>query len=144
MAAITYLASTLLMGLILLALVAVVAWSRNWRRTSPAVSQADTLGRLLSSPTTWTVVFAVVALGAAAGAVAIVGGAGIEVPDETVVLALVGAFLLLLAAYLFGGVYASARSKGMGRAPAVGLGSAVLGLLLVGLIVLQLLGVTGG
>lgn len=144
MVAITYLASTLLMGLILLALVAVVVWGRNWRRTSPSTAEADAFGRLLGSSTTWTLVFVVVALGAAAGAVALVGGVGFEVPSETIVLGLAGAFLLLLGVYLFGGVYASARSKGMGRAPAVGLGSAVLGLLFLGLIVLQLLGVTGG
>lgn len=144
MAAITYLASTLLMGLVLLAIVVVVARSRNWRRTSPGVEPGDAFSRLLASPTTWVIVFAVAALGAAAGAVAVVGGAGVEVPGETVVLALAGTFFLLLAVYLFAGVYASARSKGMGRAPAVGLGSAVIGLLLLGLIVLQLLGLTGG
>ena len=144
MASITYLASTVLMGLVLFALIAVVAWGRDWRRVGDAEPTPRTIGRVLGGPTTWTVLFALVALGAAAGAVAVVGGAGVDIPGETVVAGLVAALGLLVAIYLFAGVYASARSRGLGRAPAVGLGSVVLGLLFLGLIVLQLLGVTGG
>ena len=134
---------TLLSGLVLLGIVALVLRLRGWRHVrvgAAAPTSVDAaLARFVRSPTTWTAAFAVVVLVAVAGSLAVVGAlpvpAGAQGTVTTALLALGG---LLLGGFVFGGVYGTVRSRGHGSAPAVGLGSLAVGLLALLVVVVTL------
>lgn len=135
--------STLVTGLILLAIVVVAVRLRRWRRAD-ARADAETslavIDRLLHSPTTWVVGFLVLVLVAVAGTLALVGAVPLpEGVQPAVTTVLIVGSALVLGGFVFGGVYASVRGRGYGSAPAVGLGSLVVGLLALLVIVVQLL-----
>lgn len=139
----TTLVSTLLMGLLLLVLTAGVLRFRNWRREAP-----DTVGERSASiatdviydPNTWGIVFFFLAVGITAGALVLVGGLTVPGMDGAAVEpVLIGAFGLLIASLLFGGIYTAARSRGAARSLAIALGTGVLGLVFIVGIAVQLL-----
>ena len=134
---------TLLSGLVLLAIVALVLRLRGWRRKrvgGPGPPSVEaTLADVVRSPTTWTVGFLLIVLVAVAGALAMVGAVPLpEGAQGTVTTALLGLGAVLLGGFVFGGVYASVRSRGHGSAPAVGLGSLAVGLLALLVVVANL------
>ena len=141
---------TLLSGLVLLAIVAIVLQLRSWRRGEAELRRTSTgvrpprsadvaIAEAIRSPTTWTVGFLLLVLVAVAGAMAMVGA--LPVPESFQ--PLVGTALLIVSAVVFGGfifagVYASVRSRGYGSAPAFGLGSLAVGLVAMVIVVVQL------
>lgn len=137
MAQLGYLASTLLMGLFLVAVVAFLRLAER-REYSPSLSggessPAATLRRTTDSPTTWIVVFLLATFGVGLASVAYVGGL---VPAESAVVDVAGPVLgvvvaVLVGGYLLWGAYSTARARGYQNAAAVMVSSWVLGLLFV-------------
>ena len=130
----------LVSGLLLLAIVLGVLRLRGWRHATPTGGRATTpstaVVAAVNSPTTWTLLFFLLVLGGVAGALAMVGA--IPVPEgaqATITTALLAGFGLALCGLVFGGVYGAVRGRGHGTAPAVGLGSLAVGLLLVVVII---------
>jgi hypothetical protein len=133
--------STLLMGGVLLVIIVATGLARDWER-SPATDrdQAASLVDVFRSPITWTVGFVTLALLLAAGAIAFVGGSDVlGIGRNAGELILMGVFGALMAGFVFAGLYATARNRGLKGAQAAGLGSIILGLLLVVGISLRLL-----
>lgn len=126
-----------LMGAVVLALVGWLAWHRDWDDYAPAVS--GPLGgdseRLWDDPRALGVAFAVLVLGAVGGVVAYITG-----PGPMVATAVVVGTASLLVAYLLGGVYLSATSRGHPRSLAVAESATVAGALFLVAVTVQLLG----
>jgi hypothetical protein len=133
--------STLLMGAVLLVIIVAIGLIRDWERSpAPEKDQAASLVGALRSPMVWTVGFVVLALLFMFGAVAFVGGSTVlGIGSGTAELLLVGGFGAAMAGFLFAGLYAAARNRGLKGAQAAGIGSIILGLLAVVVISLRLL-----
>lgn len=135
------LASALVMGLLVAIVVAAVVRARRWRRYSP-VPEAGAERRPLPGATTdepvglWVAVFAVAALGAMAGAVALVSTPGLALTSGPVLLGAAG----VVAAYLLTGVYVLARERGHPESLAVAETATVVGALFLVAVSLQLVG----
>jgi hypothetical protein len=138
--------SSLLMGILLIAIVVGILRFRQWRRGPDVADGTDLVERTLRSPATWTAVFVVIAIGLVLGVVAVVSGDSLPLPEDfwSLMTLFLAPFIVFLAFYLFAGVYSSARDRGLSSAPAVGLASAVLGFLLVAAIVVKLFTDAGG
>lgn len=151
MASVSYMFSTLLMGLLVVG-VAVALVRLGNRRQRPAAAGGgdgrtddgtDTLGRygsaigrMARNPGTWYVVFFLLVFGFVGGALALVTS-----PPEiggAVFLALGLAFAAALCAFLAWGVYQSSRYRGLKSAQAAMVGAWVLGSLLIVAIVVKL------
>lgn len=141
----TYIASTVLTGLLLVVLVVALARTRQWRSATTTIegashaSTATALAETARTPLGWTVAFFLLVIGFGGGTLVFVTG---SVPTAVsrsagVVLALV--FAAALGGYLFWGVYHSARYRGLKSAQATGAGLWVLGLLFIVAIVVKLL-----
>jgi len=134
--------STLLMGIVLLAMVALAVRLRPWRRVEVSAdtgSSIDAIAAVLRSPTAWMVVFFLLVLVTVAGSLALVGA--VTLPEGTaplVTAALIGVGGLVLGGFVFFGTYASVRGRGYGSAPAVGMGSLAVGLVVLVVVVVQL------
>lgn len=144
---------TVLSGLVLLGMVALVLRLRRWRRgpaelrrtstpprgaSTPSTADVE-LAALLRDPTTWTVGFLLLVLVAVAGSLAMVGAVPVPESAQPLVGAvLLGVSAIVLAGFVFAGVYASVRGRGYGSAPAFGLGSLAVGLLAMVVVVVQL------
>lgn len=141
----TNLLITLLTGLFLLVIVAVIAGIRNWQRETPAPDEGPGLvSRALGSPLVWTAAFAALSLGIAGLAVLFVGGTSVpEVNRDAVGLALFLSVLLVIAGYLGVGIYSAAHSRGMKSAQAAAISSVVLGTLFLLVVLVRLLGIPG-
>lgn len=132
------LASTVLMGLILLLTAVAVHRLRHWRPDYRATlaGEGSTVSRpVIRGDTVWMLVFFVVTIGFTGAAIAIVSGAsiGIEMPDSfwgQFGIAILP-FLVLLTALVFGGLYATFRARGHGQAFATGAGIGIVGTLFV-------------
>lgn len=133
-------ASTVLMGLLLVVTAAVIASGRNWRAYTPERRvETPTAGRLVESESVWVAVFFVLVFVAGTAAVLFVGGVGAS--ESLQRLAGIGALAVLgvaLAGYLLWGVYSASRHRGFHRAAAVGMVAFVVGLLFLLLVVLTL------
>ncbi|WP_158059223.1 hypothetical protein [Halorussus halophilus] len=146
MAALPYLVSTVVMGVVLLGVWLVVARVRNWEQYAlPAtVSPDGTESRAVRTakmPTTWIVGFLLVTFVAGGGAILLVSDVGSSLAASPVVL-FSAVFALLITGYLLWGVYHSVRVRGLGSAQAALAGVWTLGMLFLGAVVLTL--VTGG
>jgi hypothetical protein len=125
MANTTYIASTVLMGLLGVGIGLFVLRSRRWRRYVPRVAAevaagerpASGLAGLAGRTSTWTVAYVALVLGFMFGAMAYAGGA-ITGP------VVIGAVVALVAAFLVAGVYLAMRDNGRPSAQAAA-GSAV-------------------
>lgn len=148
MAASVYLASTLIMGALLVA--ALAASARSGRRAPVRRGLVDHRGTTSRTPvpdagvpTAWILLFLLVALFAGGTTLLFVGGIGapeaIRNAAGPALAALGGA---VIAAFLFAGVYTSGRSWGLRRAGATAAGLWAAALLFLTAIVLQL--VTAG
>lgn len=130
-----------LMGLVLFVIAGVINGLRGWRREGPVEeSPGAALVGFLRTPAAWMIAFVAVTLGAGIVAVAFVGGVSLPAIDQNAAgLVLLLVFGALIVFFVFVGIYASARSRGAGSAPAVGIGSAVIGLLVIAAVVVKLL-----
>lgn len=138
----TTLISTILMGLLLLVITAVVLRLRNWRREAP--TSGDHRRRLATNltrdPNTWGILFFLVTVVITASALVFVGGLSVPgVEPSAIGTVLIGGFGLLLSVLLFGGVYSAARSRGAARSLAIFVGVGILGILFILGIAAQLL-----
>lgn len=147
MVEIANLTSALLMGLLLVAVA--VAIAREGRRRSALAAVEDrpaefagttgTLTRAMRTPTAWTLAFVALVLVIGGSVVLYVGGG--PVPEASRALAGVvvgGVVLLVICAFLFVGIYITARSKGRSTAWGVAEGVITLGLVFIGAIVVNL------
>ncbi|QLH81497.1 hypothetical protein [Halosimplex pelagicum] len=128
----TYLASTVLMGLLGVGVVLFVLRSRQWRHYVPRVAAevaagerpASGLSEFAGRTSTWTAGYVVLVLGFMFGAMAYAGGA-ITGP------AVIGAVVALVAAFLVAGVYFAMRDNGRPSAQAAAGSAVATGLLAV-------------
>lgn len=133
---VSWLTSTALMGVAVVA-VGWLAWHRGWHEYSPAeaVPRAGDPGHLWDDPRALGVAFAVLVVAAVGGVVAYVSG-----PGPMVATAVASGAAGLLVAYLLGGVYLSATSRGHARSLAVAESATVAGALFLVAVTVQLLG----
>ncbi|ELZ27755.1 hypothetical protein C475_07535 [Halosimplex carlsbadense 2-9-1] len=132
MANTTYLASTVLMGLLGVGVVLFVLRSRRWRHYVPRVAAevaagerpASGLAEIAGRTSTWTVAYIALVLGFMFGAMAYAGGA-ITGP------VVIGAVVALVAAFLVAGVYVAMRDNGRPSAQAAAGSAVATGLLAV-------------
>ena len=146
MSEVSYLASTLLMGLFLL--VVATALTRSGRGPVPGDeggnadrkgSVGTVLDGLARNPRAWVLGFVLLTAGIAVGALLYVGGG--PLPDESREVAglVVAALLsLVIGAFLFLGTYLTATSKGRSSAWGIAEGTIALGLLFIVAIVINL------
>lgn len=142
MVEVSYLASTLLMGLLLIAVATALT-----RRRGPVPGNADwegssgtSLGGMARNPGAWTLGFVLLTAGIAVGVLLYVGAG--PLPDksrEIAGLAFAGLLLLVISAFLFLGTYLTATSKGRSSAWGVAEGMIALGLLFIVAIVVNLI-----
>lgn len=133
--------STLLMGILLLAIAVGLLRAREWQRGPVVREGATLLDRAVHSPWAWTATFVSIALGFGLGTIAVLSDVSIALPTTFwgLLTVFMLPFVLLLAFYVFAGVYASAREHGVSSAPAVGLASTVIGGLVIVAVVAQLI-----
>lgn len=132
---------SLLMGLVLIVIAALVVRLRGWRQDegADAGNAFDDVARALRSPASWAVLFLVLVGAAVLGVLTAVGAFQIPASVQPVVgTALVAAVILVFGGFVFLGIYATVRGRGHGTAPAIGLGSLTVGLLIVLLVVANL------
>jgi len=132
--------SSLLMGILLIAIVVGILRYRQWRRGPTVADHADFVEWAMRSPAVWTAVFVLLALGIGGGVIAVVSMESLPLPEDfwglmTVFLV---PFIVLLVLYVFAGIYSSARDRGLSSAPAVGIAPAALGDLLLVAVVVKL------
>lgn len=145
MAAIGYMMSALMMGVVLVALVATLARGRQWR-TPPtgeggearAESIAATVAEMARTPLAWTVGFLVLALVFGTATVAFVAGGVPSAIAQGVGIAVALLFASVLGTYVLWGVYHSVRNRDVPNAQAAMVSLWVVGLLLIGVVVVQL------
>lgn len=135
MATHTYLASAVLMGLFLLAIVVATGRARDWHQYTPAGAGAGdvaaSVSRTAKNPATWTLLFLLAVALVGAGVVLLFTG---EAPAwaATVAIALLavaaGGSLLF---FLFYGSYEWARSHGFGKPMAIMIAAWVIGLIVL-------------
>ncbi|MDS0260873.1 hypothetical protein NDI56_15820 [Haloarcula sp. S1CR25-12] len=139
----TALASTALMGVLVVGVVSWLAWRQGWYHYAPSVTglavgprEADT--RLSEDPRALAVTFAVLLVGAVGGVVAYIAGPVDQQPmvGTAVALATGG----VLAGYLLFGVYSAALSRGHPRSLAVAESATVAGALFLVAVTAQLVG----
>jgi len=146
MASLTYIASTVVTGLIVVALAVALARGREWRSAAPTpgavrtggTSAVTTLTETARSPLGWTVAFLVLALAIGGGTIAFVTGAIPTAVSQALGVALVLVAATVMGGYLFWGVYHAVRYRGIGSAQATGTGLWVLGMVLIVAIVVRL------
>lgn len=140
MAELSYLVSTVLMGLFLIGVVAYVRASerREYEGPREAAPSEGLASRARNSVRLWIVTFLLLAFVAGGGAVLFVSGAlspGLAQAGGVALAVVVAASLV---AYLGWGGYYIARGHGMGNAQAAAVGVWLLGLLFVALIAIRL------
>jgi hypothetical protein len=133
--------STILMGLVLLGIVAAIGVLRDWERgPRSGDDRAASLVGLFRKPVTWTVLFVVFALLFVVGALAFVDGTNVlGIGPAMGELILVGGFGAVLVGFLFAGLYAAAKNRGMKGAQAAGASSIVLVFLFIAVVAVLLL-----
>lgn len=150
-----YLLSTLLMGLLLIAVATAI--SRSGQRATPSGHAggrsgfAEWSGRagpdssrvvtIASNPVTWTVSFILLAVVILAGVVLTFQGLpeGLGIDSAVVETAVLGLFGVLLLGFVFSGAYFSARDRVGYTAAGIAVAAAAIGLLLlIGVVVMLL------
>ncbi|MFB6088114.1 MAG: hypothetical protein ABEJ85_06295 [Haloarculaceae archaeon] len=136
MAGAIYLASTVVMGLLIVGIV-VLMRERPWHRYSPQAAYGQlraggdrptsALHRLAARPGVWTVAFVLLALGLMAGTTVYVSGSGPALSGPVLIAGLAGLVVL----YLVGSIYFVLREHGRPTAQAVGASVVTLGVLFV-------------
>lgn len=120
--------STILMGAILVGTMFWVVRGYRWRHYSPRLERREPeLPAVLYSPTTWSIAFLAVTIGASLGVVGYLGSSAGD-PFATVAAVAVVQLFTLVGVFLVVGIYRMARFHGFGRPMAVAIGSWVVGL----------------
>ena len=137
----TLLASSVVLGLFVVAIVVAVArWrSRGYAYDGGTATEETPLERAMSSETVWIAGFLGLVAVALAGAVYYVSDWTFPVPGGAG-LWLAGLLGTIVLSYLFWGVYHSSRYKGLHRPAALAVTAWMVGLAVVVLITLQLTG----
>lgn len=133
-----HVAAAVVMGLLLLAVVLVIARGMDWRSNTVLTGRQErnVVEEAARNPMVWTVGFLVLALGTTAVAVLAVGDFGVA----GMLPAAAAAFGLIVAIYLVVGTYAAARDRDVSAAGATLATSVLLGVLLLAAISARLLG----
>jgi hypothetical protein len=137
MANVANVASTVLMGLLLVGVVVAILRSRDWYDYSPTEGEGgigETLDAIARNPTTWMVSLFVLLLLFGGTAVLFVSGASL--PGGVMLIG--GAFAVVVAGYVFLGAYSAARSRGRPNSQAVAEGAMLLLLLVAAAIAVRL------
>lgn len=142
--AVSFLVSTLLMGLFLVAVVAFVGYAerREVERPASSTRPGAVLSWMRESPMAWIAGFLLLVLAVGGTTLLFVGGL---LPDlsagatQLAGLALAGLLALALLVYFVWGAYSTARARGYPRSGAVAVGVWMFGLLFVAVIAAQLL-----
>lgn len=130
MVEVAYVASSVLMGALVVAIVAAVLRLREWNDYSPTGEAGGlvSLRGLANSPTVWMVTFLLLLVVFGGATLGYVSGA---VPAGAILPVLGAAVLLVVVGYLFIAAYSSARSRGRPTSQAVAEGTALTGFLFV-------------
>ena len=141
-----YLASTALMGLLVVAVLLYMGRIRGWYQYtpvvtddgwSPGVDRSGQLGRLVNQPTVWLAGFTLLVVGIVVGVVAFISAPADSGSLAGPAVALGGG--LLLVGYLLFGVYVSATRRGHPRSLAVAESATIAGTLFLVAVTVQLL-----
>lgn len=134
------LASTLVTGAVLAALLLVVLRGRQWEAPGDTPGEGLLgLARRANGPLGWSVAFFAVAFGFTAVGVAYVSGEPLLGLDQAALgLAVVALVAVVFGVAALGGVYAAVRGRGLNSAQAAGVSSALLGGLFLVAVVVQL------
>jgi heme O synthase-like polyprenyltransferase len=133
MVATTYILSSFLMAVVLLAVGFATTRSRTWRQYAPASEQdGSPVLALLKQPATWTWGFVVIVIATLASALAYLNGVAV---GQSVLVSLLGG---LVVCYLAVGIYYAAKSRGHPHAYAIAESVVALAALLLLAIVSQL------
>lgn len=134
------LVSTVVMGSVLLAIVALVLRLRGWQHPTASVGvDAGGFFERLNGPLGWSVVFFVVTFGLMGlGMVYIAGGPVAGIDQATLGLLVLGAVAVVVGGAGVIAVYGAVKSRGLNSAQAAGLSSVLLATLLLVAIVIQL------
>lgn len=140
---VSYIVSTILMGLFLVAVVALVRISERREYEAPSSREGGGLATWLTeSPMAWILGFFLLVFVTGGASVLYVGGmlpSGSGATAQLAGAALAAVVALVLVGYLVWGAYATARSHGYVRSGAVAVGAWMVGLLFVVVIAAQLL-----
>lgn len=146
---ISYIISGLFTGVILVALVTALARARQWRTAPPRLDGAANkrgdgdvaamVTEIARTPLAWTVGFLVLVFAVGAATFAFVSGAVSTAVAQVAGIGVAVLFVSILGAYLFWGVYHSARSRGLPDAQATLAGLWVFGSLLIITVILNLI-----
>jgi len=130
MVEVAYVASSVLMGALVVAIVVASLRLREWHDYTPPVDPGDSgwLHGLADSPTVWIAVFLLLSVGFGGATVLYVSGA---LPAGVLLPVLGAAAFLVVVGYLFVGAYSSARSRGRPTSQAVAEGTMLTGFLFV-------------
>jgi hypothetical protein len=130
MVEVAYVASSVLMGALVLAIVGAILRLREWNDYSPGEGTGGlaSLRGLADSPTVWIAAFLLLTVGFGGAAVLYVSGA---FPAGALLPALGAATFLVITGYLFVGAYSSALSRGRPTSQAVFEGTMLIGFLFV-------------
>ena len=134
----SYLVSTFLMGVILLVVGGAVVRSREWRTPSERVYYPARREAVAERTGPLGLAVAIAILVVAFGGAVLVAGTG-PAGGVNAGLAFIAALVVLLGGFLVWGGYFLARSRGLGYAPAVGVGAWILGLLVLVVVVVTLM-----
>jgi hypothetical protein len=137
-----FLASTLVMGLLVAGVVALMVRGRPWRHYTPQVAYGklsagggvprSAISRAINTPSVWTAAFLLLVVVIIAGTVAVLGGSG-SVITAPVLIGLLG---VVIVGNLVGGVFVAMRSNGRPFSQAIAASVVTLGaLFLLGLTV---------
>lgn len=139
MAELSYLISTVLMGLFLVAVVGFVRFSERREYAHETPASPGLAARLRGSVGTWIVGFLLLAAVAGGGAVLFVRTDIAAGTAQAAGAAFAAVIAVSLVAYLGWGGYYVARGRGLGNAQAAAVGAWLLGLLFVAAIAVRLL-----
>lgn len=130
MVEVAYVASSVLMGALVIAIVVAILRLREWNEYSPG-GEGDglvSLRGLANSPTVWMVTFLLLLVVFGGTTLGYVSGA---IPASAILPVLGGATFLVVVGYLFIAAYSSARSRGRPTSQAVAEGTTLTGLVFV-------------
>lgn len=136
-----YLASSALTGVLLIGVLAYLVRMATRRRYAAALGDRPGIAtELAGSPVAWTVSFLALTLGLGLGAVVFVSGASAPGVDAGAVGAAIAALaLLVLGLFFFFGIYRSARYRGLKSAQAAGMGTWLVGMVVIAAVLVKLL-----
>lgn len=137
MADLANVASTVLMGLLLIGVIVAIVRGRNWYDYSPPTTETspgETLLAVARTPAAWMAVFFVLVAG--------FGGATVLLVTDTALpggsMVIWAGFGIILGGFAFLGAYSAARTRGRPNSQAVAEGAFLLGFLVLAVIAARL------